>query len=74
VAQAARDHGYAVAVTSREIASDQMLYRVEIIALKTHNAALRAWDTAKRLEWFELKPDTTERRPSRGRDGLSSRR
>jgi general secretion pathway protein A len=74
VAQAARDHGYAVAVTSREIASDQMLYRVEIIALKTQTAALRAWDTAKRLEWFELKPDTTERRPSRARNGLSSRR
>ena len=74
VAQAARDHGYAVAVTSREIASDQMLYRVEIIALKTQTATLRAWDTAKRLEWFELKPDTTERRPVRARDGLSSRR
>jgi general secretion pathway protein A len=74
VAQAARDHGFAVAVTSREIASDQMLYRVEIIALKTQTAAVRAWDTAKRLEWFELKPDTTERRPSRARDGLSSRR
>jgi type II secretory pathway predicted ATPase ExeA len=74
VAQAAGQHGYAAVVTTREIASNQVLYRVEIISLKTRAAVSRAWDTATRLGWFDLDRDPTERRPPTRRTDLSWQR
>ena len=71
VAQTVRAHGYAVAVTTREVAPNHVLYRVEINALKTRAAATRAWETAKRLDWFEPRPDGTDGPSRRSRVGLS---
>jgi len=69
VAAAVREHGYAAAVTTRAVASEQVLYRVEIRALKTRAAAIRAWETARRLEWFEPEASDVRHRPARA--GLS---
>jgi hypothetical protein len=72
VAQAVREHGYTAAVTTREVASEHVLYRVEIRALKTRAAAIRAWETARRLEWFE--PEASDVRSRPARTGLSWQR
>jgi len=57
VVETVRAHGYAAAVTTREVASSQVLYRVEIDKLNTRAAAIRAWETFRRLESFDLKPE-----------------
>lgn len=72
VAEAVRAQGYAATVTTREVASEQVLYRVEIKALKTRAAAIRAWETARRLEWFEPEVFDVPSRPAR--TGLSWQR
>jgi general secretion pathway protein A len=69
VAEAVREHGYTAAVTTRTVASEHVLYRVEIRALKTRAAAIRAWETARRLEWFE--PEASDVRSRPARTGLS---
>ena len=65
VAEAVREHGYTAAVTTRQVASEHVLYRVEIRALKTRAVAIRAWETAKRLEWFEPEASNVRSRPAR---------
>lgn len=74
VAKSVRKHGYSAAVTTRKVASGQVLYRVEIDNLKTRAAAIRAWETARRLGWFDLKPEAPSSRYGLASGGLSSRR
>jgi hypothetical protein len=61
-AQAVRAHGYAAAVSPRDVGADRKLYRVEINALKNRAAAVRAWEIAKRQDWLELGVDAADRR------------
>jgi type II secretory pathway predicted ATPase ExeA len=60
LAQAVRARGYTAAVTTRRVASDKVLYRVEIHALKTRAAAARAWEAAKRLDWVQPRADAAD--------------
>jgi hypothetical protein len=53
IATVLREHGYAAVVTLREIARDHVLHRVEITTLNTRAAAVRAWETAKRLDLID---------------------
>jgi general secretion pathway protein A len=54
LARTIREHGYAATVRTRGIAAEQVLHRVEIGGLKTRAAALGAWETANRLQWFDV--------------------
>jgi general secretion pathway protein A len=53
IAQAARAQGYTPVIRTREVASDHVLQRVELTALKSRAEALRAWETARRLDWLD---------------------
>jgi general secretion pathway protein A len=74
IAESVRGHGYAPTVTMREVSLDQVLYRVEITKLTTRAAAMRAWETAKSLEWFDVTPEAPSRRERAAKTAPSSQR
>jgi hypothetical protein len=59
LANTVRAHGYAVVILNRKVASDNVLYRVEIHELKSRAAALRAWETSRRLDWLQPRAAAT---------------
>ena len=71
VVRTVRTNGYSAAVTTRDVAADHALYRVEINSLKNRAVAIRAWETARRLGWFEPGPEATDRGSRSPRVGLS---
>jgi general secretion pathway protein A len=56
-AQGVSLEGYTVMITPRSVADDLPLFRVEIAALETLDAANQAWDTALAHGWFSFADD-----------------
>jgi hypothetical protein len=57
-----RNKGYQVTITSRRVADDLLLHRVEIDGLKNSEEANHIWLAALRDEWFGF-PDNLDRNP-----------
>jgi hypothetical protein len=62
LAQTARLKGYEVAVSSRRLSDDLMLYRVEIDGLENLAAVNRAWEVAAANHWLALVESSSGRR------------
>jgi len=73
LARTIREHGYTASVRTREVTSEQVLHRVQIDGLATRAVALRAWETANRLEWLDVRRDGPDR-AAPGRSRPSARR
>jgi general secretion pathway protein A len=73
LARTIREHGYTASVRTREVTSGQVLHRVQIDGLATRAVALRAWETANRLEWLDVRRDGPDR-AAPGRSRPSARR
>jgi general secretion pathway protein A len=57
LARAAREQGYNAEITTREIAADYVIYRVELSGLKNRAAVDRAWEAARQAGWLDLRRD-----------------